>query len=82
MNFHLVSEVAIPQLTCMGKVSFAEDCFHTTGYVCSREFDSVLNNRDPSHLLHVQETAVLFNKCFIFEEAFWNDDELLFMLAK
>ncbi|XP_046635826.1 protein MMS22-like [Daphnia pulicaria] len=75
-------DVNIPQLMCMGKVSFAEDVFHSAGYVCSREFDYVLNNRDPFYSLHTEENVLLFNKCFIFEEAFFNDQELLFTLLK
>lgn len=66
----------------MGKVSFAEDLFHPAGYVCSREFDSVINNRDPSYSLHLEDNVLLFNKCFIFEEAFFNDHVLLFTLLK
>ena len=75
-------DINIPQFTCMGKISFAEDVLHPNGYVCSREFDYVLNNQDPSHSLHVDENVWLFNKCFIFEEAFFNDSELLFTLTK
>lgn len=78
----LKRDVNIPQLTCMGKVSFAEDLFHPAGYVCSREFDSVINNRDPSYSLHLEDNVLLFNKCFIFEEAFFNDHVLLFTLLK
>lgn len=66
----------------MGKISLAEDIFHPNGFVCSREFDSVLSNRDPAHCLHVDENVWLFNKCFIFEEAFFNDSDLLFTPLK
>ena len=66
----------------MGKVSFAEDVFHANGYVCSREFDSVINNRDPSHALFLDEEVCLFKQCFIFEEAFLNDSDLLFTFTK
>lgn len=77
-----VSDVIIPQMTCMGKVIFSEDIFHSASYVCSREFDSILTNHDPSYSLHVNETVMLFDKCFVFEEAFLNDSDLLFTLAK
>jgi hypothetical protein len=80
--FNFTLDVNIPQLMCMGKVSFAEDAFHSAGYVCSREFDYVLNNRDPLYSLHTEESVLLFSKCFIFEEAFFNDHELLFTLLK
>jgi hypothetical protein len=82
MFCNVLLDVNIPQLMCMGKVSFAEDVFHSAGYVCSREFDYVLNNRDPFYSLHTEENVLLFNKCFIFEEAFFNDQELLFTLLK
>jgi hypothetical protein len=79
---YCILDVNISQLMCMGKVSFSEDVFHSAGYVCSREFDHVLNNRDPLYFLHTEEDVLLFNKSFIFEEAFFNDHELLFTLLK
>lgn len=72
----------IPQLFCMGKISNCEDIFHPNSYVCSRELDSVLNNHDPQSLLYKDEYIHLFNKHFVFEEAFFNNIDLLLDLAR
>ena len=78
----LFTDVTVPQFICMGKISSSEDVFHPNSYVCSREFDSVLNNHDPYALLYKEESVCLFNKHFVFEEAFFSDMDLLLNLAR
>ena len=66
----------------MGKITNSENIFHPNSYVCSQELDFILNNHDPQVLLYEDESICLFNKHFVFEEAFFSDMDLLLDLAR
>ena len=66
----------------MGKINCMDNTFHPDSYVCSKEFECVLSEQDPCSMLHSQELVDLFGRCFIFDEAFLNDLNLLLQFAK
>ena len=75
-------ETIIPRLNCMGKINLSDDTFHPEGFVCSREFDCVLNGNHPAFSLYEDEEVRLFNRCFLSDEAFLCDTNILLTLTK
>ena len=82
MAFFLHLESYVPKFNCMGRVGQSEDILHEKGYVCSGEIERILQDRDPIPWLFPAQQIKLFNKCFIFDEAFFNDIDTLLKLAK
>lgn len=66
----------------MGKINQSDNTFHPDGFVCSKEFDSLLSERDPCQMLYSHEEVDLFGRCFLFDEAFLNDLDLLLTMTK
>ena len=66
----------------MGKINQSDDAFHPEGFIGSREFDSVLGGSHPAYLLHDDEEVKLFNRCFLNDEAFLYDINVLLKLTK
>lgn len=66
----------------MGKTNISDETFHPEGFVCSREFDSVLSGNHPAFYLHEDEEVRLFNRCFLNDEAFLCDTNVLLTLTK
>ena len=81
-TFFIFTEMSVPQFICMGRINSSEDKFHPNGYVCSGELDFVLSSHDPCILLYQDECIRLFDKPFVFEEAFLSDTDLLLNLAR
>lgn len=67
----------------MGKVNANDNTFHPESYVCSGEFDSLLNSRVPhAGFLDDDDDIQLFSHSFSFEEAFLSDHSILLGFAK
>ena len=72
----------IPQFHCLGKINHSEDSLHEKGYVCSGEFKALLDGQDPLPFSFQSVKVEIFGKCYLYEEAFFNDTELLLKFAK
>ena len=66
----------------MGRIAHSDDALHEKGYIGSGEVENVLLARDPAPSLFTDNSILLFNRNFLFDEAFFQDTDLLLKLAR